>query len=109
VARLVSKQYIEEVDQDAGFDYRYWELFIEVDGDEFGVRIYRDDPGTASVAVAPRPVDDAQHAALRALARFLAEHENGAKLHVIGDSGGYEELEAAIERKQARESRATGA
>lgn len=61
------------------------------------------------MAVAPRPVDDAQHAALRELARFVAEHENGAKLHVIGDGGGYEEVEAAIARKLARESRATGA
>jgi hypothetical protein len=109
VARLVSKQYVEDVDEDAGFDYRYWELVIDVDGEEFGVRIYRDDPGTAGVAVAPRPVDDAQHSALRELARFVAEHENGAKLHVIGDSGGYEELEAAIARKLARESRAAGA
>jgi hypothetical protein len=109
VARLVSKQYIEEVDEDAGFDYRFWELVIDVDGEEFGVRIYRDDPGTASVGIAPRPVDEAQHAALRELARFVAEHENGAKLHVIGDGGGYEELEAAIVRKLARERKATGA
>jgi hypothetical protein len=109
VARLVSKQYVEDVDEDAGFDYRYWELVIDVDGEEFGVRIYRDDPGVAGVAVAPRPADDAQHSALRALARFVAEHENGASLHVIGDSGGYEELEAAIARKLARESRASGA
>jgi hypothetical protein len=109
VARLVSKRYTEDIDEDAGFDYRYWDLVVDVDGEEFGVRIYRGEPDRAHVAVAPRPVDDAQHSALRALARFVADHENGAKLHVIGDSGGYEELEAAIERKLARESRATGA
>jgi hypothetical protein len=42
-------------------------------------------------------------------ARFVAECENGAKLHVIGDSGGDEELEAAIARKLAPESSAAGA
>jgi hypothetical protein len=109
VARLVSKQYHEDVDEEAGFDYRYWDLLVDLDGQEFGVRIYRGEPDKAHVAVAPRPVDDAQHEALRALARFVAEQENGAKLFVIGDSGGYEELEAVIERKLARESRATGA
>jgi hypothetical protein len=106
VARLVSKRYAEDIDEDAGFDYRYWDLVVDVDGEEFGVRIYRGEPDIAYVAVAPRPVDETQHSALRALARFVADHENGAKLHVIGDSGGYEELEAAIERKLARESRA---
>ena len=105
----MSKQYFEDIDVDAGFDYRYWDLVVDVDGEEFGVRIYQGEPDRAHVAVAPRPVDDAQHAVLRELARFVAEHENGAKLHVIGDGGGYEEVEAAIARKLARESRATGA
>ena len=50
MARLVSKQYIEDIDEDAGFAYRYWELVVDVEGEEFGVRIYRDDTGRASVA-----------------------------------------------------------
>jgi hypothetical protein len=105
VARLVSKEYIEDVDEQAGFAYRYWYLVVEVDGHEFGVRIYRDEPETASVAISPRPVDEEQHRALRELASYLEQHERCATLLVIGDSGGYEELEAAIERKLARESR----
>jgi hypothetical protein len=109
VARLVDKQYVEDIDEDAGFNYRYWELVDDDDDEQFRVRISPGEPDNAYVAATPHPVDNAQHAALRALARFVAEHENGAKLHVIGDSGGYEELEAAIERKLARESRASGA
>jgi hypothetical protein len=105
VVRLVHKHYVEDVDEKVGFDYRYWDLLLDVGGQQFGVRIYRDQPGKAHVAVSPRPVDDGQHSALRALVRYLEEHEGGAKLFVIGDSGGYEELEAAIERKLARESR----
>jgi hypothetical protein len=105
VARLVRKEYFEDIDEEAGFDYRYWDLVVDVDGEEFGVRIYRGEPEKAHVAISPRPVDAEQHAILRALASYLEEHEDGAKLHVIGDSGGYEELEAAIERKLARENR----
>ncbi|HEV3480547.1 MAG TPA: hypothetical protein VG144_14010 [Gaiellaceae bacterium] len=101
--RLVQKHYFEDIDENVGYAYRYWDLTVDVDGRRFDVRIYRDEPETAYVAFSPRPVDDAQHAALRALARHLEEAE-GAKLHVIGDSGGYEELEGAIERKLARES-----
>ena len=104
--RLVQKQYFEDVDEELGFAYRYWDLVVDVDGAAFDVRIYRDEPNKANVAISPRPVDDAQHALLRALARYLEQHE-GAKLHVIGDGGGYEELEGAIERKVTRESRAT--
>jgi hypothetical protein len=105
VAQLVSKEYFEDVDEELGFAYRYWDLVVDVDGEEFGVRIYRDEPGTAYVGVSPRPVDEQQHRALRELASYVEEHERGAKLFVIGDSGGYEELDAAIERKLARESR----
>jgi hypothetical protein len=105
VARLVSKKYFEEVDEEVGYDYRYWELVVDVEGEEFGVRIYRDEPWKASVAISPRPVDEEQHRALRELASYLEQHERGAKLHVIGDGGGYEELEAAIQRKLARERR----
>jgi hypothetical protein len=105
MTRLVHKQYFEDVDEDAGYDYRYWDLVVDVDGEEFGVRIYRGEPDKGYVGVSPRPVDEEQHTALRALARYLQQHERGAKLFVIGDSGGYEELEAAIERKLERESR----
>jgi glycosyltransferase involved in cell wall biosynthesis len=105
VPRLVQKQHFEDVDEGLGFAYRYWDLVVDVGDTAFDVRIYRDEPDMAYVAVSPRPVDDTQHAALRALARHLEEHE-GAKLHVIGDGGGYEELEAAIDRKVVRENRA---
>jgi hypothetical protein len=104
VARLVRKEYFEDVDEEVGYAYRYWDLVVDVDGTAFGVRIYRDEPDKAHLAISPRPVDEEQHAALRALARYLEENE-GARLHVIGDGGGYEELEAAIERKLAREQR----
>lgn len=104
--RLVSKQYFEDIiDEEAGAVYHYWDLVLDVDGEEFGVRIYRDDPGKAHVAISPRPVDDEQHSALRTLARYLEQHEGGAKVFVIGDSGGYEELEHAIERKRERASK----
>jgi hypothetical protein len=103
VVRLVSKQYFEDIiDERAGAVYRYWDLLLALEGQEFGVRIYTDEPGKAHVAVSPRPVDEGQHSALRALARYLEQHEGGAKLFVIGDSGGYEELESAIARKQSR-------
>jgi hypothetical protein len=102
VVRLVEKAYFEDVDEQIGFAYRYWDLVLEVDDRRFGVRIYADELATAYVAVSPRPVDEHQHADLRALARYLEQHEGGAKLHVIGDSGGYEELEAAIVRKRSR-------
>jgi hypothetical protein len=105
VVRLVHKQYFEDIDQEVGYAYRYWELVVEVDGEQFGARIYRDEPDKAYVAVSPRPVDDKQHSALRALARYIEQDERGAKLFVIGDSGGYEELEEAIARKLAREGR----
>ena len=101
VAKLIERTYVDDVDEAVGYAYRYWELRLEVDGREYGVRIYTDEPGKASVPIAPRPVDDEQHADLRALARYLAENED-ARLHVIGDSGGYEELEAAIARKRSR-------
>ena len=99
---LVEKQYREEVDEAAGYDYRYWDLVLTVDGREFGVRIYAEETDKASLAISPRPVDDAQHAHLRALAKYLREHEGVRELWVIGDSGGFEELEAAIARKRAR-------
>jgi hypothetical protein len=102
VVRLVEKKYLEDVDEEAGFAYRYWDLLLDVDGRQFGVRIYADEPEMAHVAVSPRPVDEEQHSELRALARYIEQHEGGAKLFVIGDSGGYEELEAAIARKQLR-------
>jgi hypothetical protein len=105
VARLVQKQYFEDIDEDVGYAYRYWELLVEVDGEQFGVRIYRDEPDKAYFAISPRPVDDEQHSALRMLARYIEQHEHGAKLFVLADSGGYEELEDAIARKLAREGR----
>jgi hypothetical protein len=104
VPRLVRKEYLEDVDENVGYAYHYWDLVVDVESERFGVRIYRDEPATAYVAVSPRPVHEKQHAALRALARYLEERE-GAKLHVIGDSGGYEELEVALARKLARETR----
>jgi hypothetical protein len=107
VVRLVRKEYFEYIDEELDFAYRYWDLLIEVDGEQVGVRIYRDDPGKAHVAVSPRPVDEDQHSTLRALARYVEQNERGAKLYVLGDSGGYEELEDAIERKLARETRST--
>jgi hypothetical protein len=78
---------------------------VDVDGHEFGVRIYRDEPWNAYVAISPRPADEEQHRALRELASYLEQHERCASLLVIGDGGGYEELGAAIERKLARERR----
>jgi hypothetical protein len=109
VARLVHKQYFEDIDDEVGYAYLYWDLLVEVDAEQFGVRIYRDEPDKAYVAVSPRPVDEEQHSALRALARYIEQHEGGAKLFVIGDSGAYEELEDAIERKLAREGRSVRA
>jgi hypothetical protein len=109
VVRLVHKQYFEDIDEEVGYAYCYWELLVEVDGEQFGVRIYRDEPDKAYAAVSPRPVDDEQYSALSALARYLEQHEHGAKLLVIGDSGGYEELEDAITRKLAREGRSVRA
>jgi hypothetical protein len=102
VVRLVEKRYEEDVDEEAGFAYRYWDLLLAVEGEQFGVRIYAGEPEIAYVAVSPRPADEQQHSNLRAVARYIEQHEGGAKLFVIGDSGGYEELEAAIARKRSR-------
>lgn len=102
VVALVEKQYREDIDEAAAYDYRYWNLVLTIDGREFGVRIYADDTDKAYLPISPRPVDDAQHADLRALAEYLREHEGVRELCVIGDSGGYEELEAAIATKRAR-------
>jgi hypothetical protein len=105
VVRLVHKQHLGDIGEEVVYAYRYWDLLVEVDPEQFGVRIYRNEPDKAYVAVSPRPVDEEQHSALRALARYIEQHERGAKLFVIGDSGGYEELEDAIARKLAREGR----
>jgi hypothetical protein len=102
VARLVEKQYVEDVDEEAGFSYRYWSLVVETRGRSFGVRIYTDQPEAADVAVSPRPFDQEQHADLRAVAAYLAEHEGVRELLVIGDSGGFDELERVIADKQSR-------
>lgn len=102
MVELVEKTYLEDVDEGVGYAYRYWDLRVDIDGREYGVRIYADEPEKAAVASSPRVLDDEQHADLRALARYVAENEGGARLFVIGDGGGYEELEAAIARKRSR-------
>jgi hypothetical protein len=37
-----------------------------------------------------------------AAALYVGQNEGGARLFVLGDTGGYEELEAAIARKRSR-------
>jgi hypothetical protein len=97
VVRVVEKVYREDVDEGGAYAYRYWDYDLEVDGRRFGVRVYRDEPERAYVAIAPRPVDPEQHSDLRAIAGFFREAR--AELYAVGHSGGYEPVEDAISQK----------
>jgi hypothetical protein len=65
VVRLVHKQYFEDIGEEVGYAYRYWDLLVEVDPEQFGVGIYRDEPDKAYV----RGYEELEDAIARKLAR----------------------------------------
>jgi hypothetical protein len=97
VVRVAEKVYREDVGEDGAYDYRYWDYDLDIDGRRYGARVYRDEPGCAYVAIAPRPVDPEQHGDLRAIAGFF--RAEGVELYTLGRSGGYEPVEDAISQK----------
>jgi len=81
----------DDVDYDAGYEYRGFNYLILGGVDEFFVRTYDDEPGGAMVL---RPIDMATSTELRTLAEFLQTELEVTAIYIYkGEIGSYAQVD----------------
>lgn len=87
--RIVNTARFDDVDHDAGYEYRGFNYVIRDEMDEFHVRIYDGDPGKAMVV---RPTSMYKNCNLRTLVDFLQSELGATTISLYNEeTGGYEE------------------
>lgn len=89
--RIVNTTRFDDVDHDAGYEYRGFNYVIRNEMDEFHVRIYDSDPGKATVV---HPTSMYENCKLRMLVDFLQSELSASSIYLYnGRVGGYEEID----------------
>jgi hypothetical protein len=90
--RIVNTTRFDDVDHDAGYEYRGFNFVIRNEMDEFHVRTYDGDPGKATVV---RPISMYKNCNLRMLVDFLQSELGVASICLFkGEVGSYEEMDS---------------
>ena len=91
ILRIVNTTRFDDVDHDAGYEYRGFNFVIQNELDEFYVRIYDSDPGKAMVV---RPTTMNKNCNLRGLVDFLQSKLGTSTICLYdGEIGRYEKLD----------------
>ena len=89
--RIVNTTRFDDVDHDAGYEYRGFNYVIRNEMDEFHVRTYDGDLGKATVV---RPTSTYKNGCLRMLVDFLQSVLNVSSICLYkAEVGGYEEID----------------
>ncbi|PYC16068.1 hypothetical protein DMX02_22500 [Pseudomonas jessenii] len=89
--RIVNTTRFDDVDHDAGYEYRGFNYVIRNEMDEFYVRVYDSDPGNVTVV---RPTSMYENCNLRILVGFLQSKLGASSISVYKmEVGTYEEID----------------
>jgi len=91
ILRIEKTTRFDDVDHDAGYEYRGFNYVIRNEVDEFHVRTYDGDPGKATVV---RPTSMYENCNLRMLVDFLQSKLGASSISVYKmEVGDYEEID----------------